>query len=268
MWHFVSRLFGAALRMDTKEQNSLGLASCLALRSFLMRPMGLRFRPRLKRLRARAIVDAPHVAFCFTSLWRCIANGHQGTKFANDFGLTELGLAELLDETHGLALQTAVETSAGTGVNDITELLGLPWQQLLWTHHMWRFVSHLFGAALRMDTKEQNLGLALQTAVETSAGTGVNDITELLGRKVEEPVKGRDMIVVPEMIGSVVGIYSGKEFNQVEIKPEMVGHLLGLAELLDETHGLALQTAVETSAGTGVNDITEHDRFRRRYLLR
>ena len=37
----------------------------------------------------------------------------------------------------------------------------------------------------------------------------------------------RDMIVVPEMIGSVIGIYSGKEFNQVEIKPEMVGFYLG-----------------------------------------
>jgi small subunit ribosomal protein S15e len=37
----------------------------------------------------------------------------------------------------------------------------------------------------------------------------------------------RDMIIVPEMIGSVVGVYSGKEFNQVEIKPEMVGHYLG-----------------------------------------
>jgi small subunit ribosomal protein S15e len=36
----------------------------------------------------------------------------------------------------------------------------------------------------------------------------------------------RDMIIVPEMIGSVVGVYSGKEFNQVEIKPEMVGHYL------------------------------------------
>jgi small subunit ribosomal protein S15e len=36
----------------------------------------------------------------------------------------------------------------------------------------------------------------------------------------------RDMIVVPEMIGSVVGIYNGKTFNQVEIKPEMVGHYL------------------------------------------
>ncbi len=37
----------------------------------------------------------------------------------------------------------------------------------------------------------------------------------------------RNMIVVPEMIGSVIGIYSGKEFNQVEIKPEMVGFYLG-----------------------------------------
>ena len=35
------------------------------------------------------------------------------------------------------------------------------------------------------------------------------------------------MIIVPEMIGSVVGVYSGKEFNQVEVKAEMVGHYLG-----------------------------------------
>ncbi|KAF8489315.1 40S ribosomal protein S15 [Gautieria morchelliformis] len=52
----------------------------------------------------------------------------------------------------------------------------------------------------------------------------------------------RDMIIVPEMIGSVVGIYNGKVcypsspqlrliaaqvFNSVEIKPEMTGHYLG-----------------------------------------
>lgn len=35
-----------------------------------------------------------------------------------------LGLAELLDQTHGLALEAAVESTAGTGVNDIAELLG------------------------------------------------------------------------------------------------------------------------------------------------
>ncbi|KAG1472255.1 hypothetical protein G6F56_001644 [Rhizopus delemar] len=37
----------------------------------------------------------------------------------------------------------------------------------------------------------------------------------------------RDMIIVPEMIGSVVGVYNGKSFTQVEIKPEMTGHYLG-----------------------------------------
>merc|ERR1711903_392048 len=37
----------------------------------------------------------------------------------------------------------------------------------------------------------------------------------------------RDMIIVPEMIGSVVGVYNGKVFNSVEVKPEMVGHYLG-----------------------------------------
>lgn len=35
-----------------------------------------------------------------------------------------LGLAELLDQAHGLALQATVEPAAGTGVHDITELFG------------------------------------------------------------------------------------------------------------------------------------------------
>ncbi|CAM9994525.1 unnamed protein product [Ectocarpus sp. 6 AP-2014] len=37
----------------------------------------------------------------------------------------------------------------------------------------------------------------------------------------------RNMLIVPEMIGSIVGIYNGKSMNGVEIKPEMVGHYLG-----------------------------------------
>ena len=35
-----------------------------------------------------------------------------------------LGLAELLDETHGLALQATVESAASTGMDEITEFLG------------------------------------------------------------------------------------------------------------------------------------------------
>ncbi|KYQ91553.1 40S ribosomal protein S15 [Tieghemostelium lacteum] len=36
----------------------------------------------------------------------------------------------------------------------------------------------------------------------------------------------RNILIVPEMIGSVVGIYNGKVFNTVELKPEMIGHYL------------------------------------------
>lgn len=36
----------------------------------------------------------------------------------------------------------------------------------------------------------------------------------------------RNMIILPEMIGSVVGVYNGKSFTQVEVKPDMVGHYL------------------------------------------
>ncbi|KAG6516154.1 hypothetical protein ZIOFF_026603 [Zingiber officinale] len=48
-----------------------------------------------------------------------------------------------------------------------------------------------------------------------------------LGEK-PEPVRMhlRNMIIVPEMIGSIIGVYNGKTFNQVEIKPEMIGHYL------------------------------------------
>merc|ERR1739843_63515 len=37
----------------------------------------------------------------------------------------------------------------------------------------------------------------------------------------------RDMVIVPEMTGSVVGVHNGKTYTQVEIKPEMIGHYLG-----------------------------------------
>merc|ERR1712108_76941 len=32
----------------------------------------------------------------------------------------------------------------------------------------------------------------------------------------------RNMVIVPEMTGSMVGVYNGKTFNQVEINPEMI----------------------------------------------
>ena len=42
------------------------------------------------------------------------------------------------------------------------------------------------------------------------------------------PVKThlRNAIIFPELVGSLVAIYNGKNFNTVEIKPDMVGHYL------------------------------------------
>jgi len=37
----------------------------------------------------------------------------------------------------------------------------------------------------------------------------------------------RDMIIFPEMVGLKIGVYNGKIFEIVEIRPEMIGHYLG-----------------------------------------
>merc|ERR1711872_1139446 len=48
--------------------------------------------------------------------------------------------------------------------------------------------------------------------------------------KKEAPPNEKPAVVkthLRDMIGSIIGIHNGKTFNQVEIKPEMIGHYLG-----------------------------------------
>lgn len=37
----------------------------------------------------------------------------------------------------------------------------------------------------------------------------------------------RDLIVLPFMVGTTVHVYNGKEFKEIEVKPEMIGHYIG-----------------------------------------
>ncbi len=37
----------------------------------------------------------------------------------------------------------------------------------------------------------------------------------------------RDMVILPEMLGLTIGVHNGKEFKNVEITPEKMGHYLG-----------------------------------------
>ena len=79
-----------------------------------------------------------------------------------------------------------------------------------------------------------HLGLDLNL-VELLSGVDADDGTDHLG----------DNNHVTEVRLHEVGLLVG------------LGLLLGLAELLDQTHGLALQATVEAAAGTGVDNIAE-----------
>jgi small subunit ribosomal protein S19 len=49
-------------------------------------------------------------------------------------------------------------------------------------------------------------------------------------KKGKEPILKthvRDLIILPEMVGLKVMVHNGKEFVPLEIKPDMIGHLLG-----------------------------------------
>jgi small subunit ribosomal protein S19 len=47
------------------------------------------------------------------------------------------------------------------------------------------------------------------------------------GKKVRLKTHCRDMVILPEMVGLTIEVHNGKEFQRVEIKPEMIGHYLG-----------------------------------------
>jgi len=46
-------------------------------------------------------------------------------------------------------------------------------------------------------------------------------------KKSQIKTQCRDMIILPEMVGLTIFVHSGKEFSQVEITSEMIGHYLG-----------------------------------------
>ena len=57
------------------------------------------------------------------------------------------------------------------------------------------------------------------------------------------------MIFLTETVSSMVDVYSGKTFNQVEIKPEMIGYYLGdfVITYKPEKHGRSSIGATHSS---------------------
>ena len=74
-------------------------------------------------------------------------------------------------------------------------------------------------------------------SLDKRVSTYMNDDKRKLREKIklarEGKLKGnirthvRDMIILPDMIGLNIMVHNGKEFAQVAIRPEMIGHYLG-----------------------------------------
>lgn len=61
------------------------------------------------------------------------------------------------------------------------------------------------------------------------------DVVEAFVRKIEEKSEkgkiakthNRSIVIVPRMVGKRIGVYNGKEFVNVDVVSEMLGHRLG-----------------------------------------
>ncbi|MBI2663542.1 30S ribosomal protein S19 [Candidatus Woesearchaeota archaeon] len=75
-------------------------------------------------------------------------------------------------------------------------------------------------------------------------------------KKIAKPIKThcRDMIVLPDMVGLTIRIYSGKEFVPVIITEKMIGHYLGEFALTRKivTHSAPGIGATRSSAAVSV----------------
>jgi small subunit ribosomal protein S19 len=102
---------------------------------------------------------------------------------------------------------------------------------------------------LREMTLEQ-LAQILTARARRSIRRGFNNETsQFLERMASTPAEKvirthcRDAIILPQHVGRRVAIHTGKEFKEVEIRPEMIGHYYG---------EFALTRRFEKHSGPGV----------------
>jgi len=57
----------------------------------------------------------------------------------------------------------------------------------------------------------------------------LEDVRSQKDGKLDGQIKthARDMIILPVMVGATIGVYTGREFLSIQVKPEMIGHYLG-----------------------------------------
>jgi small subunit ribosomal protein S19 len=96
----------------------------------------------------------------------------------------------------------------------------------------------------------EELGKMLPSRARRSIKRGFTDeakrfLERIAVHPADKPIRThvRDAMVLPSHVGRRVAIYNGKEFKEVEIKPEMIGHYYG---------EFALTRRFEKHSGPGV----------------
>ncbi len=76
------------------------------------------------------------------------------------------------------------------------------------------------------------LAQLLTSRQRRSLNRGYTEQQKILLKKIRSNKKNiethcRDIIIVPELIGTIIKVHSGREFIPVSIEPDMIGHRLG-----------------------------------------
>ena len=82
----------------------------------------------------------------------------------------------------------------------------------------------------KMDSKE--IAPLLTSRARRSLSRGFNDQQKALLKRIKDGDNNvkthcRNMVIVPEMLEKTILVHSGKEYQAVQIQPEMLGHFLG-----------------------------------------
>jgi len=109
------------------------------------------------------------------------------------------------------------------------------------------------------DGSEQMAIISLMPArVRRSLYRGLPRENEHFLARVEESGEGktvrthrRDMPVLPVMVGKTIGIHNGRDFAEVLIQPEMIGHYLG-------EYAMTRRRPVHTGPGVGATRSSKH----------
>ena len=82
----------------------------------------------------------------------------------------------------------------------------------------------------KLDIKE--LAPMLKARARRKIARGFTEAEKIFLKKVQKgknkiKTHCRDMIVLPAMVGKIISIHSGKEYKDIHIMSEMIGHRLG-----------------------------------------